>query len=67
MDELTVIGEVVEEGIWMEKEDEWRKIKQYFRKVTEYKIGHCICPCCRKEVFANDPGCPRLSTWRQNR
>ena len=25
--------------------------------VTEYKIAHYICPCCRKEVFASDPGC----------
>ena len=26
--------------------------------VTEYKIAHYICPCCRKEVVASDPGCP---------
>ena len=26
--------------------------------VTEYKIGHYICPCCRKEVVASNPGCP---------
>ncbi len=26
--------------------------------VTEYKIAHYRCPCCRKEVVATDTGCP---------
>jgi transposase len=26
--------------------------------VTEYKIGHYRCPCCKKEVTGKDPGCP---------
>ncbi len=26
--------------------------------VTEYKIAHYRCPCCRKEVAAKDPSCP---------
>jgi transposase len=27
--------------------------------VTEYKIAHYRCPCCRKEVVAADSSCPR--------
>ena len=26
--------------------------------VTEYRIAHYICPCCRKEVVANNSSCP---------
>ncbi|MGZ3806424.1 MAG: IS66 family transposase [Pseudobdellovibrionaceae bacterium] len=26
--------------------------------VTEYKIAHYRCPCCRKNVMARDTGCP---------
>jgi transposase len=34
--------------------------------VTEYKIGHYICPCCRKEVVASDPGCPHEGKFGNN-
>jgi transposase len=26
--------------------------------VTEYQICHYRCPCCQREVIADDPGCP---------
>jgi len=26
--------------------------------VTEYKIAHYRCPCCHREIIANDAGCP---------
>jgi transposase len=34
--------------------------------VTEYKIAHYICPCCRKEVVAKDPGCPHEGKFGNN-
>ena len=34
--------------------------------VTEYKIGHYICPCCRKKVVASDPGCPHEGKFGNN-
>ena len=34
--------------------------------VTEYKIAHYRCPCCRKEVAANDPGCPHEGKFGNN-
>jgi transposase len=34
--------------------------------VTEYKIGHYRCPCCRKEVVAIDPGCPHEGKFGNN-
>ena len=42
MDELTVIGEVVEEGIWMEKEDERRKI-------GDFLTSHNLAAMCLSE------------------
>jgi transposase len=34
--------------------------------VTEYKIAHYRCPCCRKEVAAKDPGCPHEGRFGNN-
>ncbi|VVB62437.1 Transposase IS66 family protein [uncultured archaeon] len=34
--------------------------------VTEYKIEHYICPCCRKEVVGTDPGCPTEGMFGNN-
>jgi transposase len=34
--------------------------------VTEYKIAHYICPSCRKEVAAKDPGCPHEGKFGNN-
>jgi len=34
--------------------------------VTEYKIAHYKCPCCRKEVAAKDPGCPHDGKFGNN-
>ncbi|MBK7386500.1 MAG: IS66 family transposase [Methanothrix sp.] len=34
--------------------------------VTEYKIAHYICPCCRKEVVASDPNCPHEGKFGNN-
>ena len=34
--------------------------------VTEYKIGHYICPCCRKRVVASDPGCSHEGKFGNN-
>jgi transposase len=34
--------------------------------VTEYKIGHYICSCCRKEVVASNPGCPHDGKFGNN-
>jgi transposase len=34
--------------------------------VTEYKIGHYICPCCHKKVVASDPGCPHEGKFGNN-
>jgi len=34
--------------------------------VTEYKIAHYRCPCCRKEVIACDPGCPHEGKFGNN-
>jgi transposase len=34
--------------------------------VTEYKIAHYICPCCRKEVAAKNPGCPHEGKFGNN-
>jgi len=34
--------------------------------VTEYKIAHYKCPCCRKEVAAKDPGCPHEGKFGNN-
>jgi transposase len=34
--------------------------------VTEYKICHYICPCCRKEVVGTDPGCPNEGMFGNN-
>jgi transposase len=34
--------------------------------VTEYKIAHYKCPCCRKEVAARDSGCPNEGKFGNN-
>jgi transposase len=34
--------------------------------VTEYKIAHYICPCCQKEVAANDASCPNEGIFGNN-
>jgi transposase len=34
--------------------------------VTEYKIAHYRCPCCQKEVVANDAGCPHEGKFGNN-
>jgi len=34
--------------------------------VTEYKIAHYRCPCCRKEVVASNPGCPHEGKFGNN-
>ena len=34
--------------------------------VTEYKIAHYRCPCCRKEVVANDASCPHEGKFGNN-
>ncbi len=34
--------------------------------VTEYKIAHYRCPCCRKEVVATDTGCPNEGKFGNN-
>jgi transposase len=34
--------------------------------VTEYKIGHYICPGCRKKVVSSDPGCPHEGKFGNN-
>jgi len=34
--------------------------------VTEYKIAHYRCPCCHKEVAANDVGCPNEGIFGNN-
>ena len=34
--------------------------------VTEYKIAHYKCPFCRKEVVAEDPGCPHEGKFGYN-
>jgi transposase len=34
--------------------------------VTEYKIAHYRCPCCRKEVAAKDPSCPHEGKFGNN-
>ena len=34
--------------------------------VTEYKIAHYRCPCCRKEVAARDPSCPHEGKFGNN-
>jgi transposase len=34
--------------------------------VTEYKIAHYRCPCCRKEFAAKDPGCPHEGKFGNN-
>jgi transposase len=34
--------------------------------VTEYKIAHYSCPCCRKEVVAVDSGCPHEGKFGNN-
>ena len=34
--------------------------------VTEYKIAHYRCPCCRKEVVASDSGCPHEGKFGNN-
>ena len=34
--------------------------------VTEYKIAHYLCPFCRKEVVANDAGCPHEGKFGNN-
>jgi len=34
--------------------------------VTEYKIAHYRCPCCRKEVTAKDRGCPHEGKFGNN-
>jgi transposase len=35
-------------------------------RVTEYKIAHYRCPCCRKEVVANDSSCPHEGKFGNN-
>ncbi len=34
--------------------------------VTEYKIAHYRCPCCRKEVVAKDASCPHKGKFGNN-
>ncbi len=34
--------------------------------VTEYKIAHYRCPCCHREVAANDAGCPNEGIFGNN-
>ena len=34
--------------------------------VTEYKIAHYVCPCCRKEVVACNPNCPHEGKFGNN-
>jgi transposase len=34
--------------------------------VIEYKIAHYRCPCCQKEVVANDVGCPHEGIFGNN-
>ena len=34
--------------------------------VTEYKIAHYRCPCCRKEVVANNANCPHEGKFGNN-
>jgi transposase len=34
--------------------------------ITEYKIAHYRCPFCRKEVVANDAGCPHEGKFGNN-
>jgi transposase len=34
--------------------------------VTEYKIAHYVCPCCRKEVVAGDSSCPHEGKFGNN-
>jgi transposase len=34
--------------------------------VTEYKIAHYRCPCCRKEFAEKDPGCPHEGKFGNN-
>jgi len=34
--------------------------------VTEYKICHYICPCCQKEVVADDSSCPNECIFGNN-
>jgi transposase len=34
--------------------------------VIEYKIAHYRCPCCRKEVVANDASCPHEGKFGNN-
>jgi transposase len=34
--------------------------------VTEYKIAHYRCPCCHREVGANDAGCPNEGIFGNN-
>jgi transposase len=34
--------------------------------VTEYKIAHYKCPCCRKEVVAKDSSCPHEGKFGNN-
>jgi transposase len=34
--------------------------------VTEYRISHYRCACCRKEVAAKDPGCPHEGKFGNN-
>ena len=34
--------------------------------VTEYKIAHYRCPCCNREVAANDAGCPKEGIFGNN-
>ena len=34
--------------------------------VTEYKIAHYRCPCCQREVVANDTSCPHEGKFGNN-
>ena len=34
--------------------------------VTEYKICHYICPCCQKEIVAEDSSCPNEGIFGNN-
>lgn len=34
--------------------------------VTEYRIAHYKCPCCQKEVVANDESCPHKGKFGNN-
>ena len=34
--------------------------------VTEYKIAHYICPCCKSEVVADDSSCPKEGMFGNN-